>query len=142
MEATLSLDEALVRAISEGGPMDAVGDRYLRRASELAGVPVSVLRKMEQDGKLDAFMSERFYYLSLVALGGVLEAIGAGEVDGNDMGRIAIESAKLGQKLAGRDIQKKYIVNADAWEHAALQAQERPDGIEQTDEVIDGIVGE
>ena len=119
----LPLDAALEAAVREAGPMEVVGDAFLRRAAELSGVGVDVLRRMNEDGTLDRFMSERFWYLSLVALGAVLDGISSGEVSGEVAGRLALDSAKVAQKLAGRDIQKRYIVTADAWEHAALEAE-------------------
>jgi len=126
MEA-MGLTEALEEAVMESSPSEVVGDRFLERAARLSGMRLSDLRKMNEDGSLDRFLSERFFYLSLVAAGACLEGIEAGEVEAVEAGRIAMDSAKVGQKLAGRDIDRKYIVNADVWEHAALMAEDSED---------------
>ena len=121
MSNLLPLPDALEKAAEFSDPREVLtrSETFLKRASELSGVSVSELQEMNTDGSLDKFLSERFYFLALVALGATLEAIEDQQIPPESLYRIATESSKMAQKLAGRDIQKKYIVNADIWEHAA-----------------------
>lgn len=126
MGQLLPLTEALSAAAQTCSP-DAVlsrSEEFLQRASELSGISIEELRAMNIDGSLDKFMSERFYFLSLVAIGATLEAIEAGQMPAEALPRIAMDASKLAQRLAGRDVQKKFIINADIWEHAASEVQD------------------
>jgi len=92
--------------------------RWLNLISQQSGIPIIELQEMIRSGVIDNFLSDGFFALSLLAVNHSIEAIQMGEMPVEKLPDIALKSADLGRKLAGRDIKKTMIIDSDMWQKA------------------------